>query len=53
MLQIVGSVLVLGCVLGGFAMDGGHILALWHPSEFIIIIGAAFARSLRAIRRKS
>ena len=41
MLQIVGSVLVLGCVLGGFAMDGGHLLALWHPSEFIIIIGAA------------
>jgi chemotaxis protein MotA len=41
MLQIVGSLLVLGCVLGGFAMEGGHILALWHPSEIIIIVGAA------------
>ncbi len=41
MLQIVGSILVLGCVMGGFAMEGGHILALWHPSEVIIIVGAA------------
>jgi len=46
MIQIVGSVLVLGCVLGGFMMEGGHILALWHPSEIIIIIGAAFGAFL-------
>jgi chemotaxis protein MotA len=46
MLQIVGSVLVLGCVIGGFMMEGGHILALWHPSEIIIIIGAAFGAFL-------
>ena len=46
MIQIVGSVLVLGCVIGGFAMEGGHILALWHPSEIIIIIGAAFGAFL-------
>jgi len=30
MIQIVGSVLVLGCVMGGFMMEGGHILALWQ-----------------------
>jgi chemotaxis protein MotA len=46
MLQIVGSILVLGCVIGGFAMEGGHILALWHPSEVIIIVGAAFGAFL-------
>jgi chemotaxis protein MotA len=46
MIQIVGSVIVLGCVLGGFIMEGGHILALWHPSEIIIIIGAAFGAFL-------
>ena len=52
MLQIIGSVLVLGCVLGGFAMDGGHVLALWHPSEFIIIIGAAFGAFLTSNPKK-
>jgi chemotaxis protein MotA len=42
MLQVIGSVVVVVCVLGGFLMEGGHILALWHPSEIIIIVGAAF-----------
>jgi chemotaxis protein MotA len=42
MLQIVGSVVVFGCVLGGFVLEGGHILALWHPTEILIIVGAAF-----------
>jgi chemotaxis protein MotA len=32
---------VLGCVLGGFAAHGGNLLALWQPSEVIIIGGAA------------
>ena len=42
MLQIIGSVVVFGCVLGGFVLEGGHILALWHPTEILIIVGAAF-----------
>ena len=41
MLQVLGSIIVLGCVLGGFVMEGGKLLALWHPSEIIIIVGAA------------
>ena len=41
MLQIVGSVVVVGCVLGGFVLEGGHILALWHPTEILIIVGSA------------
>jgi chemotaxis protein MotA len=41
MFVIIGSVIVIGCVLGGFVMEGGHILALWHPSEIIVIVGAA------------
>ena len=41
MLQILGSVVVLGCVLGGFVLEGGHLLALWHPTEILIIVGAA------------
>jgi len=46
MIQIIGSVVVLGCVLGGFVWGGGHILSLWHPSEVLIIIGAALGAFL-------
>lgn len=41
MIQIIGSVVVLACVIGGFVLEGGHILALWHPTEILIIVGAA------------
>src|SRR3954470_7288175 len=41
MLQIVGSVVVLLSVIGGFVLEGGHLLALWHPTEILIIVGAA------------
>ncbi len=42
MFAIIGSLIVLGCVAGSFLMEGGSLLLLWHPSEFIIICGAAF-----------
>jgi chemotaxis protein MotA len=32
---------VLLCVFGGFALAGGHLAALWHPIELIIIGGGA------------
>jgi chemotaxis protein MotA len=41
MLVIVGFIVVLGAVLGGFVMAGGQILALIHPSEIVTIGGAA------------
>lgn len=41
MFFLAGSIVVLVCVLGGFIMEGGQVLALWHPSEVIIILGAA------------
>jgi chemotaxis protein MotA len=41
MLQIIGSLVVIGCILGGFAAEGGHILVLWHPFEVLIIVGSA------------
>jgi chemotaxis protein MotA len=41
MIQIIGSIVVLGSVLGGFMLEGGHLLALWHPTEILIIVGAA------------
>jgi chemotaxis protein MotA len=33
-------------VLGGFMMEGGHLLALWHPTEVLIIVGAALGAFL-------
>lgn len=37
---ILGALLVLGCILGGYLMEDGHILALYQPAELIIIGGA-------------
>jgi chemotaxis protein MotA len=41
MLTIVGFIVVIGSVLGGFTMAGGHIGALIHPSELVTIGGSA------------
>ena len=41
MIVIVGFIVVLGAVLAGFTMAGGHVGALIHPSEFLTIGGAA------------
>jgi chemotaxis protein MotA len=45
-IQIIGSIVVLLCVFGGFVLEGGHILALWHPTEILIIVGAALGAFL-------
>jgi chemotaxis protein MotA len=39
---IVGVVGVTICMLGGYVMAGGVIMALWQPPEFVIICGVAF-----------
>jgi chemotaxis protein MotA len=41
MLVIVGYVLIIGAIMGGFLGGGGHAGVLFQPFEFIIIIGAA------------
>jgi chemotaxis protein MotA len=41
LLVIIGSVVVLASVACGFVMSGGVLLALWHPTEVLIICGAA------------
>lgn len=38
---IIGIVVVIGCILFGYTMHGGNVMALWQPSEIIIICGAA------------
>ena len=41
MLVIVGYLVILGAVFGGFALAGGHLGALLQPVELIMIGGAA------------
>jgi chemotaxis protein MotA len=41
MLLIVGALVVLGSVAGGYLMEGGHPLVLNQPAEFLIIGGSA------------
>lgn len=48
MLVVVGSLLVLCCVLGGYVLSHGHILALWQPYELLIIGGGAVGAFLAA-----
>ncbi len=41
MIVCIGIAVVLGAVLTGFSMAGGHVHALIHPSEVVTIGGAA------------
>jgi len=41
MIVIIGAIVVTICVIGGFVMGGGHVGALWHPNELVIIGGGA------------
>jgi chemotaxis protein MotA len=45
---IVGIILVMGCVIGGYLLEGGHIGALMQPVELLIIGGAGFGAFLIA-----
>jgi chemotaxis protein MotA len=40
-MQILGILIVLGAVFGGFAFMGGTVGAIWQPIEMLIIVGAA------------
>jgi chemotaxis protein MotA len=41
MWAIIGYVIIIFCVFGGFAMAGGHLAVLFQPIELLIILGAA------------
>ena len=46
MLVIIGYVVVVLAVFGGFAMGGGHLAALFQPLELVMIGGAAIGAFL-------
>ena len=41
MLIIIGYIVILLCVFGGFSLAGGHLAAVFQPLELLIIGGAA------------
>lgn len=38
---IIGTIIVVACVFGGYAAMGGKLGVLWQPWEYVIILGAA------------
>jgi chemotaxis protein MotA len=48
MVKILGIIVVIGSVLGGFMLSGGALAALIHPFEVLIIGGAALGAFLQA-----
>ncbi|QDZ11269.1 flagellar motor stator protein MotA [Devosia ginsengisoli] len=38
---LIGILIVVGSVIGGYMGVGGHLYVLWQPFEFVIILGAA------------
>ena len=40
MMFIVGAIIVVVCVFGGYMGAGGHLYVLWQPFEVVIIVGA-------------
>ncbi|MFM1886884.1 MAG: flagellar motor stator protein MotA [Pseudomonadota bacterium] len=46
MLAIIGTLVVLGSVFGGYLAGGSSMLLLWHPFEVVIICGAALGAFL-------
>lgn len=52
---VLGMVIVIGCLLGGFAAMGGNIAVLWQPWEYVIILGSAIgtffvANSMKVVK---
>jgi chemotaxis protein MotA len=48
MFSIIGTILVLGCVIGGFMLEHGQLKVLVQPNELIIIAGAAIGTLVTA-----
>lgn len=48
MSYLIGLVVAVGCMLGGFAALGGHVAVIWQPWEFVIIFGASLGTFIMA-----
>ena len=46
MFPIIGILVVLACIAGGYLMEKGNLLVLMQPAELLIILGAAIGTVL-------
>jgi len=53
MIKIIGILVVLGSVLGGYVLSGGQIAAIIQPFEVLIILGAAFGAFMQGNPNKT
>ena len=51
MFFIVGSVVVAASVIGGYVLNGGHLVVLFQPFEMLIIVGAAVGAFITSNRK--
>ena len=50
---VIGLVVAVGSILGGFAALGGHLIVIWQPWEFVIIGGSALGTFIIANTMKT
>ncbi len=53
MLALIGILIVLGAVIGGYLMENGNLSVLFQPAEIVIIFGAALGSLVIAAPPKS
>lgn len=46
MFAIIGLVVVMGAVIGGYLLEGGNLHVLWQPIELLIILGSGIGSLL-------
>lgn len=46
MFVIIGYVIVVGTIFGGYALAGGHLGGLWQPLEVLMIFGGALGAAV-------
>src|ERR1700744_4452816 len=46
MVPIIGVLVVLGCIAGGYLIEKGNLMVLMQPAELLIIVGAALGTVL-------
>jgi chemotaxis protein MotA len=51
MFLIIGSVIVIASVIGGYMANGGHLIVLFQPFEMVIIFGAAIGAFITSNRK--
>ncbi|MGB8279221.1 MAG: flagellar motor stator protein MotA [Methylovirgula sp.] len=52
---LIGIIIAVGSIIGGYAAEGGHMSVIWQPFEYLMIAGAALgtfvvANSLTTIK---